>query len=54
VILGSADGLSNLVETLGLPLDKNANATIVIGMAAEDHAAAQLQADHPGVAIMRG
>jgi len=54
VIVGTAEGLAELVETLGLPLDDNANAPIAIGIAAEDHMAAQIQAEHPGATITRG
>jgi hypothetical protein len=54
VIVGSAEGLAGLVEKLGLPLDADANATVAVGIAAEDHAAAQIQAEHPGAKITRG
>jgi hypothetical protein len=54
VIVGTAEGLAALVETVGLPLDVDANATIAIGRAAEDHAAAQIQAEHPRAKITRG
>src|SRR5262249_33536360 len=37
VIMGHAKGLAHLADTLGLPLDPNANAAIAIGIAAEDH-----------------
>jgi hypothetical protein len=54
VIIGRADGLSSLAETLGLPLDSNANAGVAIGIAAENHAAEQIKAEFPGVTIVRG
>lgn len=53
VIVGAADGLANLVETLGLPLDEDANVTIAAGIAAEDVAVEQIKAEHPGVMIIR-
>jgi hypothetical protein len=52
--IGTAEGLAVLVETVGLPLDITANATIAIRIAAEDHAAAQIQAEHPRANITRG
>jgi hypothetical protein len=51
VIVGTAEGLAELVETIGLPLDCDANVTIAIGIAAEDHMAAQIRAEHPGAKI---
>jgi hypothetical protein len=48
------EGLAALVETVGLPLDVDANATIAIGRAAEDHVAAQIQAKNPRAKIIRG
>jgi hypothetical protein len=54
VILGLEQGLASLVETLGLPLDANANAALAIGIGAEDHAAELVKAEHPTVKIMRG
>lgn len=54
VIVGTADGLAALVETIGLPLDADANVTVAIGIAAEDHTAALIQAEHPGAQITRG
>ena len=48
VIIGHDSGLANLAETLGLPLDVNANAPIAIGVAAEHDAAAQIKADFSG------
>jgi hypothetical protein len=54
VIVGTAEGLAALVETLGLPLDVDANATVAVGIAAEDDAAARIQAEHPGAKISRG
>jgi hypothetical protein len=44
VIIGDDDGLASLVETFGLPVDANGNAAIAIGVAAEHHTAAQLEA----------
>jgi hypothetical protein len=53
VIAGATEGLAELVETIGLPLDGDANTAIAIGIAAEDHMAAQIQAEHPGAQITR-
>jgi hypothetical protein len=54
VIVGTAEGLADLVETLGLPLEHDANTAVAIGIAAEDHAAAQIQAENPSMKITRG
>jgi hypothetical protein len=42
VVVGRADGLANLVETLGLPLHSNETTPIVIQSAAADRAARQI------------
>lgn len=54
VIIGRADGLADLVETLGLPLEVDANAAIAIGVAAEDHTVEMLRAEHPDMKVVRG
>ena len=54
VILGTIDGLAELVEKVGFPLDESGNAPLVIGYAVEQHAAAQIQAEHRGAKITRG
>lgn len=48
VIVGHDSGLAGLAETLGLPLDVNANAPIAIGVAAEQHLAAQIKTGSSG------
>jgi hypothetical protein len=54
VIVGTAEELAVLIETVGLPLDVDANAPVAIGIAAEDHAAAQIQSERPRAKITRG
>jgi hypothetical protein len=54
VIIGHGDGLADLVETLGLPLEVDPNAAIAIGVAAEDHTVEMLRAEHPDMKVVRG
>jgi hypothetical protein len=53
LIVGTAEGLAVLDETVGLPLDIDANVPIAIWIAAEDHVAAQIQAEHPRARVTR-
>ena len=54
VIVGTVDGLAELVKTVEFPLDEDGNMPVAIGYAVEEHAAAQIQAEHPGAKITRG
>lgn len=54
IILGTEDGLANLVETLGLPIDSCANAPIAIGVAAERATVTRLKEEVPGIRIIQG
>jgi hypothetical protein len=51
VIVGT---LADLAATASLPLGDKANAAIAIGMAADDHMAAEIHAKHPEAKITRG
>jgi hypothetical protein len=53
VIVGTVNGLAELVETVGFPLDENGSTPAAIGYAVEEYAAAQIQAEHPGAKITR-
>jgi hypothetical protein len=52
VILGAGSGLASMVETLGFPLEADANAPVAIGMAFEGHVADLLEQE--GWEVERG